>query len=396
MKTTIYRVFDEADAAELAPFLRQNGAPTVRRDTMDAVRRMVYEKTGLREQKKKPLFLRPQVWAAAACVCLVVGALFASGVLPGGVHSDIEDPAISYHLVEDLYLRADFERILWGQQQDGDLAPNVPAEDPEESGGSCIINPTVRRDGLNVSLTLSDQLSMLSPDAPVAIGVTLLTAPSHPLMDHVYQGRSYSEMQHDYQESRNLLEKLTELKRLSSRYQSEPFESEDDIYTFWAKLYETAGEELAIKYFSGDKVSGRFDTNAISDDLSACEAKKLQLENALEACRRDWNAECAALPELERLQTEKGYYVVKNGSTYAIILPAGQFTAFAADMQALFGQENAQSVMFRLATRAELGMEEPADDAQIPVPDTSPTGPDVVEQETTFSQVATPAPEGSR
>lgn len=395
MKTTIYQAFDKADAAELAPFLRRNGAPTIRRDTLEAVRRRVFEKNGLQERKRKPIFRRPQMWAAAAaCLCLAAGVLFASGLLSPGVHPDAEEPLISYYQVGDLYLRSDFQQIVWGQQRDDadTPAPNVPVEDPEGNGGSCIVDPTVQKDGLLVSLSLCDRLSQLSPDTPVAIGVSRLEKPSHTLAEHVYQGRSYQGIQQDFQQSRALCDKLTELKRLSGRYQSESFKSEDDVFTFWEKLYDAVGEELVAKYFSGEKISGHFDTTAISNDLNACETEKAQLENDLEACWRDWYAECAALPELERLQMKKGYYVVKRGYTYAIILPAGQFAAFAADTLELFGQADAQAVLFRLATRAELGMDECDDVADIPLPEAPPTEPEAFEEDTALDSTTTPVP----
>ena len=64
-------------------------------------------------------------------------------------------------------------------------------------------------------------------------------------------------------------------------------------------------------------------------------------------------------------------------------------------MQELFGQTDAQAVLFRLATRAELGMEEPADATDIPLPEAPPTDPDAIEQELTSDSVTTPIPEYS-
>lgn len=359
MKTSLYRIFDEADAAELAPFLQKNDAPTVSSETLAAVRLRVFAKTGLAEpQKKRSYFRLPQLWAAtAACLCITVGVLFAAGVLPVGVRPvpDVSDPDISYYSIEDLLSRDDYGSIIWGQQQDKSDTI-LPDEDSQQSEvGSQVGGSTVQRDGLIVSAELNELLSTLPADTQIAIGVSSLAQPSHRLAEHVYQGRTYLQIRNDYQHLRSLLTDLMELKRFSDNY--EPFEAEDDAFIFWEKLYSAVDDALVAKYFDGEKIGGSFDVTAISDDLSACETEINRLENDLAACRRDWTAECMELPSLERLKTEKGYYVAGNAGTYAVIVPVGSFQAFAADVQALFEQQLLQNIVFRLATHDELGME---------------------------------------
>lgn len=387
MKTTLYRLFDEADTAELAPFLQRNNTPGVSSDILSAVRHKVYAKTGLTPPQKKCSIVRlPQLWAAAAaCLCITVGVLFAAGYLPTGVRPmpDIVDPDISYYSIEDLLNRDDYGSIIWGLQQDESSAI-LPDDDSELSeSDSHVDRNTVQRDGLTISTALDELLSMLPADTQIAIGINSLAQPSHRLAEHVYQGRTFLQIQKDYDHFRSLFTDLRELKHFSGIY--EPFESEEDCVTFWEKLYSAVDEELVAKYFDGDKLCGSFDVNAISDDLNVCTAEIERLENDLASCRKDWTAECLTLPSLERLKTEKGYYVAGNAGTYAVILPAGCFHTFAADVQALFDQQLVQNILFRLATRNELGVEVPDQDTALqPIPDEPdiPNYPDDVIGET--------------
>lgn len=84
MKKKISHIFDRAEASELETLIDQNKAPEVSADTLASIQNKVYEKTGINKVKtKKPLMLRWQsLAAAAACLCLVVGLMFGTGLFP--------------------------------------------------------------------------------------------------------------------------------------------------------------------------------------------------------------------------------------------------------------------------------------------------------------------------
>lgn len=83
MKKSLDHIFDEANAREIERLVDQNAAPDVSADTLASIKNKVYAKTGIaKRKKKKSLIFRWQSYAAAAaCLCLVVGLMFGTGVL---------------------------------------------------------------------------------------------------------------------------------------------------------------------------------------------------------------------------------------------------------------------------------------------------------------------------
>lgn len=111
------------------------------------------------------------------------------------------------------------------------------------------------------------------------------------------------------------------------------------------------------------KKDGRFNTTAISDDLNEYETEMLQLENDLSACKREYNAKYNSVLLLSKLMN-KGYYVVGNYGVYAVILPIGDLVTFSEDVKTIYGDDALQNVVFKIASRDDLGIElnTPTDD----------------------------------
>lgn len=303
--------------------------------------------------------------AVAASLCLIVGALFGFGVLkyPGVKPND--EPDIEYYMLHDLLNREDFASIIWGAGRDNTSSD----EDPNQSGNGD--SPDFPEDGtwtqwngIKISTGLQSALGKLKADDLIAIGVESWADPAQmyddyvDLDDYVYNGKTYYEIRTEYAQVGELHDDLVDLKKFSSVY--DEWDGEDDV-EFWAKLYDIVPEDRVLKYFQGDKKNGKFDTTAISDDLNACTKQKLQLENDMAACRREYHAKFSAVPELSQMMN-KGYYVVGNNRVFAVILPVCQLTKFAEDVKEVFGHAVLDYAMFRMATRSELGVEDPLGD----------------------------------
>ena len=308
---------------------------------------------------KKKAWIR---WTAmAASLCLIVGAALGFGLLKSpGVEPDVE-PDIAYYALHDLMNREDFASIIWGTGGDN----TSEDEDPNQSGGGDNIclpedDAWTQWNGINISSGLQAAMEQLSADDVIAIGVDSWADPALlyddyvPLDAYIYNGKTYYELRTAYAKADEVHDDLVDLKKFSGLY--DEWEAKDDA-EFWAKLYDIVPEETVLKYFQGDKASGKFDTTAISDDLNACETEKLQLENDMAACRREYNAKYSAVPDLSQMMN-KGYYVVGNGRVFAVILPVGQMSKFAEDAKDMYGQDVLESTVFRMATRSELGVED--------------------------------------
>lgn len=305
-------------------------------------------------------------WTAmAACLCLVVGALFGFGILKfPGVEPDIV-PNIEYYALHDLLNREDFASITWGTGEDNTSSD----EDPNQSGNgdnNCLPEDDtwIEWNGIKISSALQSAFMQLKTDDLIAIGIESWADPALIYDDYVklddynYNGKTYYEIRTGYAQAQALYESLIDLKKISGLYDA--WDGKDDE-EFWAKLYDIVPEDIVLKYFQGDKSSGKFDTAAISDDLDSCKTEMLQLENDMAACRRAYKEKFSAVPELSQLMS-KGYYVVGNSGTFAVILPVGQLPQFAEDVKEVYGEEVINAVMFRMATQYELGVEEPQDD----------------------------------
>lgn len=316
-------------------------------------------------QKKLPVWVKSSV-AVAACLCIVLGVLFGSGVFPFlGTEPDVLDPDIEYYMLEDLLNREDFATIIWGASGDNTSSD----EDPSQSGGGasdCLPEDGtwVEWNSIKISSALQSAFMQLKTDDLIAIGIESWADPALiyddyvKLDDYVYNGKTYFEIRTEYAQAQELCHALFDLKKFSNIY--DEWDGKD-YEEFWDKLYDAVPEDTALMYFQGDKTNGKFDTTAISDDLNACETDMLQLENDMAACRREYNTKFSAVPELSRMMN-KGYYVVGNNGAFAVILSVGQLPQFAEDVKEVYSEEVIDTVMFRMATQSELGVEEPLDD----------------------------------
>lgn len=391
MKKTLSIIFDEANANEIEYLVNHNAASDVSADTLSSVKNKVYAQTGITQTKtKKPLLFRWQSYAAAAaCLCLAVGVMFGTGVwqFPSTQPNDIELSDIEYYALNDLLNREDFSDIIWGVSGDHQSSD----EDLTHGGGNSSIpvpddDNWVEWNGIKISAALQSAFIQLKTDDLIAIGVDSWIDPA--LIyddyvkpdDYVFNGKTYYEIRTEYAKAEELYCALVDLKKFAGYY--DELKGEDDE-AFWNKLYDVVGEEIALRYFRGDKTNGKFDTTAISNDLNAAETEMLRLENDIAACRRAYNAKFDTVPELSQMMN-KGYYVVGNNGAFAVILSVGQLPRFAEDVKAVYSAEVIDRVMFRPATKRELGVEEPTDDEPPIVPggiaDDIPLPDDVIDE----------------
>ncbi len=81
MKKSIQSIFDEAKASEVENLVSKNVASDIPVDTLSSIKNKVYAKTGIKKSQKKPVGFRWQPYAVAvACLCIIVGILFGTGV----------------------------------------------------------------------------------------------------------------------------------------------------------------------------------------------------------------------------------------------------------------------------------------------------------------------------
>jgi len=315
-------------------------------------------------KQKKTIWLTSGV-AAAACLCLVTGILFASGVLklPGVRHNEMLDPKISYYEIHDLLARDDFSHILWGSGRDDNSASE---NDPNQSGTGDIppnvsLETVVPWNGIQIAASLEHQIKHSNAGDLLAITVRNVSASEILLEDFIYEGTTYPQLVHGCKLAKQKRDDLVSLKRFSSIF--DRWEGKDEA-EFWNKVYSAVDEAFIAQYCS----EGKFDTTAISNDLNTAETELLILENKLSDCVRAYNAKHNPIPDLRTLMTEKKYYVAGNGGTFAVIVPVGSMEQLAADMVSLYDGKLLEQVAFTLATRSDLGIEDnpTTDDPIIP------------------------------
>lgn len=326
-------------------------------DNMELVDAAYVEAADVTPKKKR--WIR---WTAmAASLCLIVGALFGFGLLKhSGAEPDVE-PDIVYYALHDLLGREDFASIIWGADADNTSSDENPNQSDSAYGNNFPEDGNwVEWNGIKISTGLQSALNQLKAEELIAIGVeswadsALIVA----LDDYVYNGKTYYEIRTEYAQAQEQYDALVTLKKFSHYYDEW---DRKDVDGFWAKLYDIVPEDTVLKYFQGDKQNGTFDTTAISDGLNAWETEKLQLENDMAACRREYHTKFSAVPELSQMMN-KGYYVVGNNRVFAVILPIGQLSQFAEDVKEVYAHEILDCAMFRMATQIELGVEDPVDD----------------------------------
>ena len=81
MKKSIQSIFDEAKASEVENLVSKNVASDIPADTLSSIKNKVYAKTGIKKSQNKTFGFQWQPYAAVvACLCIVVGILFGTGV----------------------------------------------------------------------------------------------------------------------------------------------------------------------------------------------------------------------------------------------------------------------------------------------------------------------------
>lgn len=81
MKKSIQTIFDEANASEIENLISENVVSNISADKLSFIKSKVYARTGIKNAKRNGFFFRWQwIAAVAACVCVIVSVLFATGV----------------------------------------------------------------------------------------------------------------------------------------------------------------------------------------------------------------------------------------------------------------------------------------------------------------------------
>lgn len=350
MKKTLSQIFDEATPEELTALSPEEiPLEKARRDTIFAA---VRAKTGLSPKKKRLYW--PQIAAAAACVCVLVGAL-AHGKPDKPVDDDV---IIGYEpqTIDMLLAREDLRDILWASD-DRVGADNVDTDDVPSTACS-IWN----------GIPVSDELrayAALDTDAMLAIRIARRDGSDAELADYIYDGQSYRQIRQAHDEAHERVLNLLNAQDIIGAY--DIYRGTQDEPQFWEKLAynleDALYDEIKQTYYDGN----RFDTDAIAADIAAAQAEQARLEARMRACQRAYNSGQASLNDLH------GYAVYQNDGALVVLVPCNALSDFAADVLTSYDEETLSGIYFALASPAYLGVELPdLPDADAPsvLPDT--------------------------
>lgn len=353
MKKTLSQIFDEATPEELSALSPEEiPLEKERRDTIFAA---VRAKTGLSPKKKR---LHWQSFAAAAaCVCVLVGAL--AHRKPDKPDKPVDDDVIIGYepqTVDMLLSREDFSDILWADSATGD---HVSAG---SVAGDIVLgtNPRIWND-----IPVSDELrayAALDTDTLLAIRIARRDGDDTKLADYIYDGQTYRQIRQARDEAYERVMNLLNAQEIVDTY--DIYRGTDDEPRFWEKLAcnleDTLYYEIKQTYYDGI----RFDTDALAVDLATAQAEQTRLETLIRSCRRAYESEQASLRDLH------DYTVYQNDGALVVLVACNALSDFAADVLAAYDEETLSDIYFTLATPAYLGIALP----DLPTSDTSNTG----------------------
>lgn len=334
MKKTLSQIFDEATPEELTALSPEEiPLEKERRDTIFAA---VRAKTGLSPKKKRLYW--PQIAAAAACVCVLVGAL--AHWKPDKPVDD--DVIIGYEpqTIDMLLAREDLRDILWASDD------RIGADDTDEvlSAAWSIWN----------GIPVSDELrayATLDTDAMLAIRIARRDGNDAKLADYIYDGQTYRQICQARDEAHERVLALQTAQDIVGSY--DIYRSTEDEPQFWEKLAynleDALYDEIKQTYYDGN----RFDTDALAADIAAAQTEQTRLEARMRACRRAYDSGQASLNDLH------GYAVYQNDGALVVLVPCNALSDFAADVLTSYDEETLSGIYFALATPAYLGIDLP-------------------------------------
>lgn len=373
MKKTLNNIFDEANASEIETLVKQNAAPEVSADTLSSIKDKVYAKTNLKKEKRTPKSVWLRFGAIAACFCLVIGVVFASGILD---FSDDDNPDVQSNdgkkkevLSIDMLLdRTDLNNIVLGD--DANLNPD---QDNADINSPLYEESWIEWNGIKLTKPLYGGVSNLEADTVIAIVAKSLTPSTSSLDTYKYNGKTYTQLLDELSAAEGVYYQLVLAKDFADYY-SEHYEglSQDDseLDAFWEKVYSNVDKEFL--HDNNYVVDGDdpFNDEAISNDLKRYEALRSQIENDLNQCRIEYRAKNAPDIDWNKL-AEKGFDIYQNEGTYVVVVTVHSIEDFTSCVKEICSEEVVSNTVFRYATHAELGLptpDVPSNDGQDIVP----------------------------
>lgn len=354
MKIRLDEIFDSATEDEIAVLVADNPATPVSSKVAASVKRRVQKRLAYGKERA----VRPRVRVALLSAVLV--ALLTISVFGVARLLDKDEPqkgnkgnnaGSGVHSLSELLGRDDFDGILWGDETPRSDKEEISDESDRGDEISGIPEPdgVVEWKGINLDVMLMSAIE--SSEGVKVLAVTVSSTNSGSLADFVYNGRRYGGVLTEYRECLCLAGELTTLKKFAKLY-----ERRDDIETdaILDKLTAEVDEELINKYFDSDK--GVFDIVGIDEALSSAETELGMLEDESENIEKMYYS--ASLPDLSLLAEKKGYYVVENAGIQVVFLECDKAEAFAADICSLYSENILSNSFFRLASQADLGIED--------------------------------------
>lgn len=351
MKIRLDEIFDGATEDEIAVLVADNPAMPVSGKVAASIKRRVQKR--LFRGKERAVYPRVRVaLLSAALVALLTLSVFGvARLLDKDEPQKGNNAGGGIHSLSELLGRDDFDGILWV-----DETPRSDKEEISDESGrgdeiSGIPEPdgVVEWNGINLDVMLMSAIE--SSEGVKVLAVTVSSTNSGSLADFVYNGRRYGSVIAEYRECLDRAGELTTLRKFAKLC-----ESRDDIETdaILDKLTAEVGEELIKKYFDSDK--GEFDIVGIDEALSSAETELGMLEDEIENIEKMYYS--ANLPDLSLLAEKKGYYVVENAGVRVVFLECDKAEAFAADICSLYSEKILSDSFFRLASQADLGIED--------------------------------------
>ena len=342
MRKTLSDIFDEATANEIENLVNQNTPPDVTADTLLAVRNKVYARTGIAKMKRFPAFHWKSYAAAAACLLLIVGTIFAAPPLRK-LFSGVGPSAIVPH-----ELPTDMDNILWAGDEASGVAPDHA-------------DAFVSWNGWSMDYALYEMLNRADSTDFIAIVVYKNSAADRDRFE--YHGTTFEKLREERDElyllANNLLAFHKEgewLKYGELLYTTGTPDGEKWSKSFYDERVSCYGEDFIAKYI----VDGKVQTALLNEDYIACQNRITEIAKKTEEFMQAYRESC--VDDVEARFVRSGLCtIVRNGSVFLFV---------QKDDLAALNIDSKQDYMLSLAKR--LSFE--GSDANVPVTDDVVTG----------------------
>ena len=382
MKKTLNHIFDEANANEIDNLVKQNAVSEVSADTLSSIKDKVYTKTNLKKEIKTPKSVWLRFGAIAACFCLIVGVVFATGILnfsddvPGDQHNDGKKKEVLS--LNELHGRTDFDSIVWGDdvnlnpdQDNTDIDPVVPGDGDNNS--LLYDGAWTEWNGIKITKQLYGGISKLDANTVIAIVAKSLNTTASSLNNYEYNGKTYAQLLNELSEAEDMYYKLVMIKDFADYYLTNYdrlFKDDHEAEQFWQKVYFNVDKDFLHE--NNYVVDGEdpFNDEVITNDLNRYEVLRKQLENDINLCRIEYRVKNAPNIDWSKF-AEKGFDVYQNEGPYIVVISIHSMESFADCVKEVCSAELVSNTVFRYATHAELGLptpDIPSDDGQDIVP----------------------------